>query len=104
MRKLKLLIPVLAAATFAACGDMHILDPNQPTLTSLTDAPTPASIAVAAQGMFVGMEGSEPGLATTMGTLGREYLSLNSQEPRPYNEVLKGPLLPASQGGGQWAA
>jgi hypothetical protein len=103
MRKLKLVIPVIAALAFGACEDMNILDPNQPTLTSLTDAPTPGSIAVATQGLFVSMIGSEPGFSTTAGTLGREYLSLNSQEPRPYNEVLKGPLDPASRGADAWA-
>jgi hypothetical protein len=103
MKNMKLVIPVLAALAFGACEDMNIIDPNQPTLTSLTDAPTPASIAVATQGLFVSMIGSEPGFSTTAGTLGREYLSLNSQEPRPYSELLKGPLDPASRGADAWA-
>jgi hypothetical protein len=102
MRK-KITILLAGTLALAGCQDSNVPYLNAPTLTSLTGNPTPASIAVAVQGFIVGMTGQVTGLATGLGQHGREFLSLNSQEPRPYNETLNGPgVNNASQGNGNW--
>jgi starch-binding outer membrane protein, SusD/RagB family len=102
MRK-QLTFLIAGVLALGACQNTDVPFPNQPTLTSLTGAPTPASVGVAAQGMIVGEDQTETGFATSTGTIAREFLPLNSQEPRPYNEALNGPVNNASQGGGNWA-
>ena len=89
----------------AGCKDLNVPNYNAPSVEGLTQAPTQATIAAAAQGMEAAARANTQDRVLFVGIFGREAYDLRPEEPRPTTERLIGPLTPASQSSGSfWAA
>ncbi len=102
----KLIIPSLIVA-LAGC-DLGIPNLNNPSVDSLEEHPTPASVNAAALGLVVGNRldyADTVGYLVQTGTLGREVFALGAAQadPRYFTELLLGELSPDGPfGGGFW--
>jgi len=81
----------------AGCKDLNVPNYNAPSVEALTQNPTRASIAAAAQGMELAARTNTESRVLFVGIFGREAYDLRPEEPRPTTERLIGPLSPASQ-------
>ena len=80
------------------CKSVEILNTNNPSIDQLTNNPTAATVATAAQGMLITIRGLAGTYAQTAGIFGREVYNLDPSEPRTVNGYLVGPLEPGGFG------
>ena len=80
------------------CESVEILNTNNPSIDQLTQNPTAATVATAAQGMQITIRGLAGTYAQTAGIFGREVYNLDPSEPRTVNGYLVGPLEPGGFG------
>jgi hypothetical protein len=88
----------LCLTLIAGCKDVEILNTNNPSIDQLTNSPTAATVATAAQGMLISIRGLAGTYAQTAGIFGREVYNLDPSEPRTVNGYLVGPLEPGGFG------
>lgn len=108
MKKTVLLALCASSLGLGACG-LDIPDYNNPSLESLQDTPTRASIEAAATGLLLGNRAgisAQTGYVAHLGILGRESFTLDAADPRYVTEMVRGEELdPGSPafGGSLWA-
>ena len=95
---LRLAFPTILLAITASCEANEIVNTNNPSIDQLTNNPTPATVATAAQGMLITVRGLAGTYAQTAGIFGREVYNLDPSEPRTVNGYLVGPLEPGGFG------
>ena len=95
---LRLALPAILLAITASCEANEIVNTNNPSIDQLTNNPTPATVATAAQGMLITVRGLAGTYAQTAGIFGREVYNLDPSEPRTVNGYLVGPLEPGGFG------
>jgi starch-binding outer membrane protein, SusD/RagB family len=88
----------LCLTLIAGCESVEILNTNNPSIDQLTQNPTAATVATAAQGMQITIRGLAGTYAQTAGIFGREVYNLDPSEPRTVNGYLVGPLEPGGFG------
>ena len=83
---------VAVAATLLAACDMEIGDLNNPSVSELESAPTPALVRSAATGLLIGHRNRmaiDDGYVATLGVLGREALIFAASDPGFITELLQ---------------
>ena len=86
----------------SACGDLDIVNTNAPTLETLTGAPTRATLARAATGIFAQMYNDVATEVSVYALYGREGYNLNGNDPRETQEQLHGPPDPTGRHSANW--
>ena len=94
----RVLLPLAVFAGASACETNDIVNTNNPSIDQLTENPTAATLATAAQGMLISVRGLAGTYAQTAGIFGREVYNLDPSEPRTVNGYLVGPLEPGGFG------
>ena len=92
-----------AALLVGACQEYDILNTNDPTVETLTGAPTRAVLARAATGIFSQANSDVAGIIQQWGIYGREGYNLLGNDPRETGESIRGPQDPTGRAGGIWA-
>lgn len=94
---------VLAGALLlGACGDLDILNPNAPTVETLTGSPSREVLALAATGIF-SQTFNDVGTEIQFYALyGREGYNLLGNDPRETGEQIRGPQDPTGRNSGIW--
>jgi starch-binding outer membrane protein, SusD/RagB family len=99
MRTRNFIAPVALTLALSACGvDFNIPNPNGPSIDGLVNAPTPVTVGLAAQGLFIGLRSTAGTYAQTAGIFGREAFNLDPSEVRNVLGYLVGPLEPGGFG------
>ena len=103
MKKTMLMALCASSLGLGACG-LDIPDLNNPSLESLQDAPTRASIEAASTGLLLGNRAgmcAQTGYVAHLGILGRELFTLAAAAPRYVTEMVRGEqLAPGSPASG----
>lgn len=105
IRKTFTTLALAAAVAVAACDSLSGPNTNNPSVSSLTENPTAAAVASAAQGMQITNRANSAGpggIVSTLGIVGRTSLNLDGADPRWVSELMQGPLDPAAFGGFMW--
>src|ERR1700689_2832211 len=98
-------LPALAAMLlFAACYNHNLTDPNNQSLSSLTDNPTRASIGAAVAGIFDQQRQDAVSFIWRLGSMGRGGINLSGNNQTDYQEPYYGPLSSSECGPSDWAA
>jgi starch-binding outer membrane protein, SusD/RagB family len=98
------LAAVAATLLFAACYNYNLTDPNNQSLSSLTDNPTRASIGAAVTGIFDQQRSDAQSFIWRLGSMGREGINLSGNNQPDYQEPYFGPLSSSEFGASDWAA
>src|SRR5437868_8009969 len=92
----------LILATFVACANFDVTNPNQPTLDDLLASPTRAKLSAAATGLFSRSRSEITSFIWRLGSMGREGINLAGNNQPDYQEPYFGPLSPSGFGGALW--
>ena len=98
------LAAVAATLLFAACYNYNLTDPNNQSLSSLTDNPTRASIGAAVTGIFDQQRSDAQSFIWRLGSMGREGINLSGNNQPDYQEPYFGPLSSSEFGASDWDA
>lgn len=96
------LAAALAGGLLSGCGDFNITDPNNPTLSDLTNNPTKAKLSVAATGLFIAARLDMTQIIWRFGSMGREGANLANNNQPDWQEPFFGPLNPSEFGSEDW--
>lgn len=105
----KALVALCAALGLGGCGSLDVPDLNNPSIETIRDNPTRATVITAATGLLMG---HRVGVATTngyiaeLGVIGREAYVFDGSEPRTITELLGPRLDPGGPafGGNFWSS
>ena len=107
IRKTFTTLALAAAVAVAGCDSLSGPNTNNPSVASLSENPSAAAVASAAQGMQITNRANSAGpggLVSVLGIVGRTSLNLDAADPRWVSELMEGPLDPAAFGGFMWFA
>jgi hypothetical protein len=91
----KALVALCAAMGLSGCGSLDVPDLNNPSIETLRDTPTRATVSTAATGLIMGHRvgvAVQTGYIAELGVIGREAYIFDGSDPRPVTELL-GPNL-----------
>ena len=97
-------LAAVAAAVSTACYNFNLTDPNGPTLGSVVNNPSRATISAAATGLFAASRSDIEGFIWRVGSMGREGINLSGNNQPDYSEPYFGPLSNTQFGGSSWGA
>jgi hypothetical protein len=97
------LLAVAATLIFPACYNYNLTDPNNQSLTSLTDNPTRASVGAAVTGVFDAQRVDGASFIWRLGSMGREGINLSGNNQPDYQEPYFGPLSSSEFGASDWS-
>lgn len=101
-RSARIGVVVAGGLLLGACGDLDITNTNDPTVESLTENPTRATLALAATGIFSQALNDVGTVITFYALYGREGYNLLGNDPRETGEQIRGPQDPTGRNGGIW--
>jgi starch-binding outer membrane protein, SusD/RagB family len=96
------LLAVAATLIFPACYNFNLTDPNNQSLTSLTNNPTRASVGAAVTGIFDAQRQDAAQFIWRLGSMGREGINLSGNNQPDYQEPYYGPLSSTEFGASDW--
>ncbi|HTS89616.1 MAG TPA: RagB/SusD family nutrient uptake outer membrane protein [Gemmatimonadales bacterium] len=97
-----ILAAAVAGGLLSGCGDFNVTDPNNPTLSDLTNNPNMAKLKLAANGLFIGARSDIVSIIWRYGSMGREGANLAGNNQPDYQEPFFGPLSTTQFGGADW--
>lgn len=104
----KALVALCAAMGLTGCGSLDVPDLNNPSVETIRDSPTRATVLTASTGLLMGRRvgvAVTNGYVSELGVIGREAYVFDGSEPRTVTELLGKTLDPGGPafGGNFWA-
>lgn len=104
----KALVALCAAMGLTGCGSLDVPDLNNPSVETIQDSPTRATVLTASTGLLMGRRvgvAVTNGYVAELGVIGREAYVFDGSEPRTVTELLGKDLDPGGPafGGNFWA-